>query len=260
MKTTDNRTKTVSISLLLLVGLTSIFPLPAIADNQPPQAVGAIAPVTLIAGSSAATVDLSSSFSDPDGDSLTYSAQSSDTGVVTVGVINATITITPVDAGVTTIIVIVQDTGGLIITQNITITVNPVPNHAPVVAETINPLTLTAGDSSTTVDLSDKFSDPDGDPLSYSVVSTDIRVATVSISNATLSLTPVAAGTTTVMIMVQDTAGLTITRNVTVKSGSQPYCPPHPDRRHRCNHHTWQPTSQSRGDTLTYTAVSTGQR
>ena len=56
MKTTDNRTtikishpiqstqwiKTVKISLLLLIGLTSIFPLSAIADNQPPQTVGSI--------------------------------------------------------------------------------------------------------------------------------------------------------------------------------------------------------------------------
>ena len=64
-------------------------------------------------------------------------------------------------AGVTTVIVIVQDTGGLTITENITITVNPASNRAPVVAETINPLTLTAGDSPTTVDLSKKFSDPD---------------------------------------------------------------------------------------------------
>ena len=74
--------------------------------------------------------------------------------MVTVDTVNSTITITPVAAGVTTIIVIVQDTGGLTITQNITITVNPAPNRAPVVVETINPLTLTAGDSPTTVDLS----------------------------------------------------------------------------------------------------------
>ncbi len=242
MKTTNNRTKIVGshktqmqnmkrnrvfseklgFFALLLVGLTSIFPLSAIADNRPPQAVGAIVPVTLIAGSSATSVDLSGNFFDPDGDVLTYSAQSSDTGVVTVSVINATITITPVAAGVTTVIVMVQDTGGLTITQNITVTVNPAPNRAPVVVETINPLTLTAGDSPTTIDMTDKFSDPDGDPLSYSVVSTDTRVATASISNSTLAITPVAAGTTTVMIMVQDTEGLTITRNVTVTVNPAP--------------------------------------
>ena len=232
MKTTNNRTKIVMQNMkrnrvfleklgffaLLLVGLTSIFPLPAIADNhnQPPQAAGAIAPVTLIAGNGATTVDLSGSFFDPDGDALTYSAQSSNTGVVTVDTVNSTVTITPVDAGVTTVIVIVQDTGGLTITQNITITVNPAPNRAPVAMETINPLTLTAGTQATTIDLTAHFSDPDGDTLSYSVVSTDSRVTTASVSNSTLSLTPLAAGTTTVMIMVQDTEGLTITHNVTV--------------------------------------------
>ena len=274
METTNNRTdqllKIVSISLLLLVGLTSIFPSTAMADNQPPQAVGAIAPVTLIAGSSAASVDLSGSFSDPDGDILTYSAQSSNTGVVTVEVINATIIITPVDAGVTTVIVIVQDAGGLTITQNITITVNPAPNRAPVVVETINPITLTAGDSPTTIDLSDKFSDPDGDPLSYSVVSTDTRVATVSISNSTLTLTPVVEGITTVMIMVQDAEGLTITRNVTVTVN------PAPNRAPVVVEAIAPPTltagtnpttidmgahfSDPDGDALTYTAVSTDTR
>ena len=255
---------------LLLVGLTSIFPLPAIADNQPPQAVGAIAPVTLIAGSSAATVDLSGSFSDPDGDVLTYSAQSSNTGVVTVSVSNATLIITPVDAGVTTIIVIVQDTGGLTITQNITVTVNPAPNRAPVVTETINPFTLTAGDSPTTIDMTDKFSDPDGDSLSYSVVSTDTRVATVSISNSTLTITPVAKGTTTVMIMVQDTDGLTITRNVTVTVNPAPNRAPvivetidpftltagtSPTTIDMAAHF-----SDPDGDALTYTAVSADTR
>ena len=284
MKTTDNRTKinishpiqsiqwikTVKISLLLLIGLTSIFPLSAIADNQPPQTVGTIVPLTLIAGSTATSVDLSGNFSDPDGDSLTYSAQSSDTGVVTVEVINATIVITPVDAGVATVIVIVQDTGGLTITQNITITVNPAPNRAPVVTETINPLTLTAGDSPTTVDLSDKFSDPDGDPLSYSVVSTDTRVATVSISKTTLEITPAAEGTTTVMIMVQDTEGLTITRNVTVTVNPAPNRAPtvveaidpltltagsDATTINMAAHF-----SDPDGDTLTYTAVSTDTR
>ena len=235
MKTTNNRTKIVGshkkqmqnmIFALLLVGLTSIFSLPAIADNQPPQAAGAIAPVTLIAGNGATIVDLSGSFFDPDGDVLTYSAQSSNTGVVTVATVNSTVTITPVDAGVTTVIVIVQDTGGLTITQNITITVNPAPNRAPVAMETINPLTLTAGTSPTTIDLTTHFSDPDGDPLSYTAVSTDTRVATANISNSTLKLTPVAEGTTTVMIMVQDAEGLTITRNVTVTVNSAPNLAP----------------------------------
>ncbi len=270
MKITDNRTKTVSISLLLLVALTGIFPLPAIADNQPPQAVGAIAPVTLIAGSGATTVDLSGSFFDPDGDVLTYSAQSSNTSVVTVDTVNSTITITPVAAGVTTIIAIVQDTGGLTITQNITITVNPAPNRAPMVVQAINPLTLTAGASPTTIDMTAHFSDPDGNALTYTAVSTDTRVATVSVSNSTLRLTPVAAGITTVMIMVQDTEGLTITRNVTVTVNPAPNLAPvvveaidpftltagaSPTTIDMASHF-----SDPNGDALTYTAVSADTR
>ena len=58
-----------------------------------PVAVGTIDPVTLTVGEEDQTVDVSGKFSDPDGDALTYSAQSADTDVAMVGVENTIITI-----------------------------------------------------------------------------------------------------------------------------------------------------------------------
>ena len=57
----------------------------------------------------AQTIDLSSHIDDPNGDDLTYSASSSDTSHVTVGVSSSTLTVTPVAKGDSTITVRASD-------------------------------------------------------------------------------------------------------------------------------------------------------
>ena len=186
------------------------------AINRAPIAVGTVNPVTLTAGASSTTVNMASKFSDPDGDTLSYSAVSANAAVVTVKMTNSTLTITPVAEGTTTVMVVVQDTNGLTVTRNVTVTVLPAPNRAPVATGTVNPITLTVGDADQTIDLSTHFSDPDGDTLSYTAASSDATKATVDISKATLTISPVAEGATTVMVIVQDTDGLTVTQNIAV--------------------------------------------
>ena len=186
------------------------------AINRAPIAVGTVKPVTLIVGDSATTVDMADKFSDPDGDALTYSAVSANAAVVTANMTNSTLTINPVAEGTTTVMVIVQDTEGLTTTRNVTVTVLSAPNRAPVAVGTIEPITLTLGADDQTVDLSSHFSDPDGDPLTYTAASSDATKATVSVSNATLTISPVAEGATTVMVIVQDTDGLTVTQTIAV--------------------------------------------
>ena len=186
------------------------------AINRAPIPVGTVNPVTLTAGDSSATMNMADKFSDPDGDALTYTAVSANAAVVTVSMTNSTLGITPVAAGATMVMVVVQDTDGLTATRNVTVTVNPAPNRAPTAAGTFDPITLTVGDAAETVDLSSHFSDPDGDALTYTAASSDATKATVSVSNATLTINPVAEGGTTVMVIVQDADGLTVTQNITV--------------------------------------------
>ena len=193
-----------------------------VQSNSAPIAVGTIDPVKLTLKANATTLDVADSFFDAAADVLTYSAQSSDTGIVTVNVVNSTVIMTPIAEGVTNIIVTAQDSAGLTAFQTIDITVVPVPNRAPVPVGLINPITLVAGDSAKALDISGYFSDPDGDMLIYSAVSTHTRVATVSVSDITLTINPVTAGTATVMIIVQDAKGLTATRNLTVMVSPAP--------------------------------------
>ena len=175
-----------SLSATQTVGILVVQP------NRAPVVLETIAPVTLTVGANAITVDVADKFSDPDDDDLTYSAQSAAASVATVAVASSTIIITPVAEGRTTVVVTAQDSEGLTALQTVAITVTSTPNRAPVSVGIINPITLTAGASSTTVGMADKFFDPDGDTLTYTAISSNTAVATVSVSNATLTITPVA--------------------------------------------------------------------
>ena len=70
-------------------------------------------------------MNMASYFSDPDGDPLTYSAVSSNAGVVTTSVSVSTVTFTPMSAGAAsaTGTVTAMDPGGLTATQSVAVTV-----------------------------------------------------------------------------------------------------------------------------------------
>ena len=78
--------------------------------------------MTLATGATG-TIDASDYFTDPDGDMLTYTARSSDTGVARVSVSGSTVTIRGVAAGSATITITARDPGGLAATQRASVTV-----------------------------------------------------------------------------------------------------------------------------------------
>ena len=97
----------------------------------------------------------------------------------------------------------------------VTITVTDV-NERPVVATNIAGQTLTVGGGSTTISLSSKFSDPDGNTLSYTARSSQTSVVTESVSGSTLTIAPVAAGTATVTVTASDTGSLSASQGFAV--------------------------------------------
>ena len=184
--------------------------------------MGTILPITLTAKGSATNVNVSSKFSDPDNDTLIYTAVSSDTTTATVSVSSSTVTITPKAVGGATVTVTARDPNGLTATQTIGVTVSSAPNSAPTAVGTISPITLTAGGNATNVNVSGAFSDPDNDILTYTAVSSDTTKATVSVSGAIVTITPKAVGTTTVTVTARDPNGLTAAQNIAVTVGSAP--------------------------------------
>lgn len=95
---------------------------PQPAPNRAPQALGSIPPQSVVEGESI-QVNLVSSFSDPDGDVLTYSATSSDADIASVTVAGGTATVTGVAPGSTRVTAGATDPGGLAAEQGFPVTV-----------------------------------------------------------------------------------------------------------------------------------------
>ena len=89
-------------------------------------------------------------------------------------------------------------------------------NRAPVASE-LPAFELTVGDEPTRLNLAEFFSDPDDDPLSYTVgASSDARVATVEVADGVVTVTPVGAGTATFAVTASDGELSTEPRTVSV--------------------------------------------
>ena len=185
-----------------------------IGVNRPPVAVGKVAALTLTAGRPAATRDVASNFSDPENDSLTYTASLLDSAVATAIVSGSVVTVTPVAIGSATITVTAQDPGGLSATQTIGVTV--ATNQAPTVVGTVAALTFTLGDSAATRDVASNFSDPENDSLTYTASTLDSAVATAIVSGSVVTVTPVVIGSATITVTAQDPGGLSATQTIAV--------------------------------------------
>ena len=188
--------------------------------NRAPTAVGSIAAQTILAGESAA-VDVASNFSDPDGNTLSFSAASSDDAVAAASVSGSNVTINGVAAGTATVTVTASDPGGLSATQSISVTVEAV-NQAPVGEGIIDDQGMVVGDE-VTVDVTDNFSDPDGDELTYAATSSDTAVATVATEGAMVTITAVAAGSATITVTATDPGELSASQEfgVTVEESNE---------------------------------------
>ena len=187
----------------------------SVLSNRLPVRVGYIPTQTVSLTESAVTVDVSSYFSDPDGNPLTYSTTSSNPSRATVSVSEATLTIDAVATGWTTITVNAIDNSNAGATQ--TFSVNVISNRAPISVGTIPTQSVRVGGTDATFDVSSYFSDPDGNPLTYSATSSNTNKATVSVSDATLTITAVAAGWLTISVKATDTYNASRTRSFSVQ-------------------------------------------
>ena len=185
-------------------------------SNRPPVATARIPAQTLSTGQSV-SFTLVQNFSDPDGDALTYAATSSNSSIATVAVLGSTARITGVAAGTANITVTATDPGGLSARQVAAVTVRGggSNNRPPVVTTRIPAQTLTTGQS-VSFTLSQNFSDPDGDALTYSATFIPSSVATVAVSGSTATITGVAAGSGSLIITAIDPGGLSAQQVVAV--------------------------------------------
>ena len=184
-------------------GLEGMQRFDVVVPNRAPQPTGTIPPATVSVGQSAAT-DVSSYFTEPDGDALSYAAASSHEDLAGVAVSGSTVTITAIAKGTVTVAVTAKDPGGLSAEQSFEVTV---PNRAPVAMGEVEDIEVEV-DSAAEVDVAGRFEDPDGDALTYAAISSDSAMATVSVSGSVAKVTGVAKGTVTITVTATDTEGL----------------------------------------------------
>ena len=165
---------------------------------------------------------LSRYFSDPEGNSLVYTAASDDDSVATASDPGMTImtTITAMAEGTATITITANDGTNDAVSHELTVTVVPVPPEPPEPPEPNNPPIRTDKDASPVVlvleddpsvmlNVSTYFSDPDGDTLTYDAVSSDTGKAMESVSGSMVTITAVAAGSANITVTASDPEGAT---------------------------------------------------
>ena len=198
-------------------GLTATQSFVVTVPNRAPGAMGSIEP-QIIEVDATTTTDVTGYFTDPDGDVLTLTAASSEPAVATVSVHEGELTVAAAAKGEATVTVTATDTEGLTATQTFVVTV---PNRPPQATGSIEGQTIEV-DETSMLDLSGYFSDPDGDDLVYSAMTSDGAVAMVRADGGALTVTAVAKGEATVTVTATDTEGLTATQAFGVTVPNRP--------------------------------------
>ena len=214
---TGKGTTTVTVTATDTDGLAATQVFGVIVPNRPPLVAGSIEGRTIEVGE-AESLDLSSYFSDPDGDELVYAAAVSDAAVAGAAVEGEAMTLTAVAKGAATVTVTATDTEGLTATQAFPVTV---PNRPPQAVGSIGERTLEVGESAV-VGLPGYFEDPDGDALTFAVASSDATLVDASVEGGELTVTAVAKGDASVTVTATDAEGLTATHTFAVTVANQP--------------------------------------
>ncbi|MXX73394.1 MAG: hypothetical protein F4205_04665 [Gemmatimonadetes bacterium] len=178
----------------------------AACDNpQPPMACGPLPQVTVNVGES---TTVAACFNDPNGDVLTYTATSSSPTVATASISGSNLTVAARAPGNASVTITASDPEGLQGQQSFHVMV---PNRPPQPRGTIPPLSVSIGETGT-IDASQYFTEPDGEALTYSAISSNPVVATVSAGGSTVTVTADAKGTSNVTITATDPGGLAATQ------------------------------------------------
>ncbi len=205
-------------------GLSAHLDFAVSVPNRAPAAAGSVPDLSAPLGTTVA-VDMEPYFVDPDGDTLTYAASSSDSAVVSVSMDGSVANVTGAARGSATVSVAATDPEGLSARLDFAVTVGgraTVRNRAPVAVGAVPARFVFAG-TATSVDMAPYFSDPDGDPLTYAASSSDAQVASISVSGSAVSVQGLAPGAAVVSVTATDPGGLSANASfsATVRSKTQ---------------------------------------
>ena len=205
-------------------------------DNQAPVAKRAFENIALSLESGGQAEwrsdDIGVYFSDPDGDSLEFRAESSDGDVASVAFAGDALEVRATGGGSATVTVTATDPRGLSGSQKFTVIVSDgTANNAPVIVRPFDDLTLTIGDGGEweSEEFLTYFSEPDGDTHTYRVEASPGDVVRAELHyvegrGLTLIVQALKPGTATITVSMTDSGGLSTSQSfrVTVLDGVAP--------------------------------------
>ena len=161
------------------------------------------------------TVDLDTVYTDPDGDALSYEATSSDTSIVQAELSGTVLTLLPGNLGTAT--VTLQGSDGDAVTES-SFSVEVIQGP-PQIISSIPDQVLGVEQEPFVVALDTVFSDPDGESLSFSAISSRSSIASVTVEGAILTVTAQSVGEASITVAAADqsaTADLTFSVDVSL--------------------------------------------
>ncbi len=186
--------------IVMLAGCGDTGPPP----NEPPAAVGDVADQELFVADVVEVDGLSTYFDDPNGDPMSYGAESADVGVVTAVVErNRVLRLTGIRQGEAEVTVTATDPSGALASQVFGVTV---PNRAPEVTTGISRRAIHVG-YDIEITLTDHFADPDGDPLTFHAETRDSSLVETAVNGSVLSVSGLSEGLTQVIAIATDEHG-----------------------------------------------------
>ena len=155
-------------------------------------------------------------FADPDGDAMTYKVVTMDAAISEVYVTGDKVLVKSKAVGQTTLDFVVTDSNDASTTASVTVNVAEMvdTNNAP---EFIGASALADTNPADEIEyqISDYFSDPDGDAITFTVSSSDPTVASVFATGSTFLVKSITAGTADLTFIVSDSKGASTTTTIT---------------------------------------------
>ena len=179
-----------------------------------PDPVGSI-PAQTIAEGSERTLVVSGYFQDPNGDPLSYDANTEDPAIATASVSGSRVTLAAVSSGRTTLTVTATDPDNHTATQSTSVTV--VGRGQPPVAVAPIPEQTVAAGQTRTLSVADHFQDPDGGGLSFGAASSNSSIVLAAASGSDITLTGVSEGSAAVTVTATDGDDLSVAQTVSVR-------------------------------------------
>ncbi len=184
-----------------------------VEENQKPSLIEQLADFNVNTDASN-DMELDGVFEDEPEDIHTYSAQSADTGIATVAVVDSTLTVTGVSEGSVRVTITVFDAADNAAEARLKVHVKT--NEPPVLALEFADLETRVG-RTTEISLSDHFTD-DLDGLTFETTFSDNDVAEADVieTSSTLEITANAVGETVCTVTATDTSGKSVSDKFTI--------------------------------------------